>query len=63
VTPLERRRATARRLPRLAHCGADPLLADQQQWRDEHDVAMARAGRAPAWQQERARRLCGEPTR
>jgi hypothetical protein len=54
---LRRRREASRSLPRLTHCGADPMLADQQRWRDEWDVLMARLGWAPQWQQERAREL------
>lgn len=41
-------------MARLAHCGADPWTADQQAWRDRHDVEMAKAGLAPSWQRQRA---------
>jgi hypothetical protein len=54
---LTRRREASRRLPLLVHCGADPLVADQQRWRDRHDLLMARIGWAEPWQVDRAREL------
>ena len=61
--PLERRAHAARRLPRLAHCGADPILAEHQDWQDAWDVEMARLGLAPEWQRQRARELWAEGVR
>jgi hypothetical protein len=55
---LRRRVQAARRLPPLPSDHVDPLVpADHGAWQAEHDLAMARAGLAPPWQAERARRL------
>lgn len=57
VPPLRRRSRAARRVPPLVCGHADPWLGGHQDWRDAHDLAMTRAGLAPAWQVERARQL------
>jgi hypothetical protein len=43
--------------------GGDPWLADHCDWRDRHDLAMARSGLAPRWQVECARRAWAEGVR
>lgn len=60
---LRRRRQASRRMARLAHGGADPLVTDQERWRNEHDIALARCGWAEPWQVDRARRLWAEGVR
>lgn len=55
--PLMRRRRAAARLPALPNGVVDPLANEHANWQDQHDVRMARAGLAPAWQRARAREL------
>ena len=46
-----------RRWQRGMHRRNVPGDADHEAWQAEHDIAMARAGLAPGWQRDRARRL------
>src|SRR5690349_21148966 len=55
--PLTRRRAASRRLAILPSGVADPLTREHDEWRDQHDLLMAKLGLAEPWQLERARRL------